>query len=179
MSGNPPRDASYRQSGVDLGRMDELKDRIRGLAASTHGPEVIEGGSSFAGLFSDWAARTGRSSSRARTGWAPRLKIAAQLGTLRVHRPRPGHAERQRHPDARAPDRFSSWTTWPSATSIAQVAGFADARHCVGVPGGPVRADRGRDGADAAGVRRRRVGPGRLRGRRASSRQQLAGARAR
>ena len=30
MSGNPSADA-YRQSGVDLGRMDELKERIRGL----------------------------------------------------------------------------------------------------------------------------------------------------
>ena len=50
MSGSSSADA-YRQSGVDLGRMDELKERIRGLAASTHGPEVIEGGSSFAGLF--------------------------------------------------------------------------------------------------------------------------------
>ena len=70
---------SYRQSGVDLDRMDELKDRIRGLAASTHGPEVIEGGNSFAGLFQ--MGEEGSPVLVASTdGVGTKLKIAAQLG---------------------------------------------------------------------------------------------------
>ncbi|PKB66533.1 MAG: phosphoribosylformylglycinamidine cyclo-ligase [SAR202 cluster bacterium Io17-Chloro-G4] len=42
---------AYRASGVDLDIMDGLKDRIRAFAAMTHGPEVIDSGGSFAGLF--------------------------------------------------------------------------------------------------------------------------------
>ena len=78
MSGNPPTDA-YRQSGVDLGRMDELKERIRGLAASTHGPEVIEGGGSFAGLF-QLGGEDGPVLVASADGVGTKLKIAAQLG---------------------------------------------------------------------------------------------------
>ena len=78
MSGNPPADA-YRQSGVDLGRMDELKERIRGLAASTHGPEVIEGGGSFAGLF-QLGGEDGPVLVASADGVGTKLKIAAQLG---------------------------------------------------------------------------------------------------
>ena len=78
MSGNPPADA-YRQSGVDLGRMDELKERIRGLAASTHGPEVIEGGGSFAGLF-QMGGEGGPVLVASTDGVGTKLKIAAQLG---------------------------------------------------------------------------------------------------
>ncbi|MQG31957.1 MAG: phosphoribosylformylglycinamidine cyclo-ligase, partial [SAR202 cluster bacterium] len=33
---------AYRESGVDLDRMDGLKERIKGFAASTHGPEVLD-----------------------------------------------------------------------------------------------------------------------------------------
>ncbi len=78
MSGNLPG-ASYRQSGVDLGRMDELKERIRGLAASTHGPEVIEGGSSFAGLF-QLGGEDGPVLVASADGVGTKLKIASQLG---------------------------------------------------------------------------------------------------
>ena len=78
MSGNPAADA-YRQSGVDLGRMDELKERIRGLAASTHGPEVIEGGGSFAGLF-QLGGEDGPVLVASADGVGTKLKIAAQLG---------------------------------------------------------------------------------------------------
>ena len=78
LSGNPAADA-YRQSGVDLGRMDELKERIRGLAASTHGPEVIEGGSSFAGLF-QIGGEDGPVLVASADGVGTKLKVAAQLG---------------------------------------------------------------------------------------------------
>lgn len=78
MSGSSPADA-YQQSGVDLGRMDELKERIRGLAASTHGPEVIEGGSSFAGLF-QLGGEAGPVLVASTDGVGTKLKIAAQLG---------------------------------------------------------------------------------------------------
>ena len=78
MSRKSPGDA-YRQSGVDLGRMDELKERIRGLAASTHGPEVIEGGSSFAGLF-QLGGEDGPVLVASADGVGTKLKIAAQLG---------------------------------------------------------------------------------------------------
>jgi len=42
---------AYRESGVDLDRMDDLKERIKGFAASTHGPEVLDSSGSFAGLY--------------------------------------------------------------------------------------------------------------------------------
>ena len=74
-----PSASSYRQSGVDLDRMDELKDRIRGLAASTHGPEVIEGGTSFAGLF-QMGGEDGPVLVASTDGVGTKLKIAAQLG---------------------------------------------------------------------------------------------------
>lgn len=70
---------SYRQSGVDLDRMDELKDRIRGLAASTHGPEVIEGGGAFAGLF-QVGGDGGPVLVASADGVGTKVKIASQLG---------------------------------------------------------------------------------------------------
>ena len=42
---------AYRDSGVDLDRMDSLKERFKGFAASTHGPEVLDSAGSFAGLY--------------------------------------------------------------------------------------------------------------------------------
>ena len=74
-----PSASHYHQSGVDLDRMDDLKDRIRGLAASTHGPEVIEGGSSFAGLF-QMGGDDGPVLVASTDGVGTKLKIAAQLG---------------------------------------------------------------------------------------------------
>ena len=59
--------------------MDELKDRIRGLAASTHGPEVIDGGASFAGLF-QMGGDDGPVLVASTDGVGTKLKIAAQLG---------------------------------------------------------------------------------------------------
>ena len=41
---------AYRESGVDLDRMDGLKERIKGFSASTHGTEVLDRSGSFAGL---------------------------------------------------------------------------------------------------------------------------------
>ena len=78
MSGNPLAD-SYGQSGVDLSRMEELKDRIRGLSASTHGPEVIDGGTSFAGLF-QLGGDDGPVLVASTDGVGTKIKIAAQLG---------------------------------------------------------------------------------------------------
>ena len=78
MTGNPRAEA-YRQSGVDLSGMDELKDRIRGLAASTHGPEVIDGGDSFAGLFG-LNGDEGPVLVASADGVGTKLKIAVQLG---------------------------------------------------------------------------------------------------
>jgi phosphoribosylformylglycinamidine cyclo-ligase len=42
---------AYRLSGVDLDLMSGLKDRIQAFAAITHGPEVLNSGGSFAGLY--------------------------------------------------------------------------------------------------------------------------------
>ena len=78
MSGDPSAEA-YRRSGVDLGRMDDLKDRIRGLAASTHGPEVVDGGSSFAGLF-QLGGDEGPVLVASTDGVGTKVKVAAQLG---------------------------------------------------------------------------------------------------
>ena len=59
--------------------MDELKDRIRGLAASTHGPQVIDGGGSFAGLF-QMGGDGGPVLVASTDGVGTKLKIATQLG---------------------------------------------------------------------------------------------------
>ena len=70
---------AYRESGVDLDQMDILKDRIKGFAASTHGPEVLDSSGSFAGLYQligyqepVLVAST--------DGVGTKIKIAAQLG---------------------------------------------------------------------------------------------------
>ena len=42
---------AYHSSGVDLDRMESLKERIRAFAAVTHGPEVLNADGSFAGLY--------------------------------------------------------------------------------------------------------------------------------
>ncbi|PKB71115.1 MAG: phosphoribosylformylglycinamidine cyclo-ligase [SAR202 cluster bacterium Io17-Chloro-G6] len=70
---------AYRESGVDLDRMDGLKERFKGFAASTHGPEVLDGGGSFAGLYqlSGYRELVLVAST---DGVGTKLKIAAQLG---------------------------------------------------------------------------------------------------
>ena len=42
---------AYREAGVDLDWMDGLKERIKGFAATTHGPEVLDSTGGFAGLY--------------------------------------------------------------------------------------------------------------------------------
>ena len=44
-------DGAYRAAGVDLDAMEGLKERFKAFAAITHGPEVLDAGGSFAGLF--------------------------------------------------------------------------------------------------------------------------------
>ncbi len=69
---------AYRDSGVDLDIMDGLKNRIRAFAAMTHGPEVLDSGGSFAGLYQ----LTGYSQPvlvASTDGVGTKLKIAAHL----------------------------------------------------------------------------------------------------
>ena len=70
---------AYRESGVDLDRMDGLKERIKGFAASTHGPEVLDSSGSFAGLYqlSGYQQPVLVAST---DGVGTKMKIAAQLG---------------------------------------------------------------------------------------------------
>jgi len=70
---------AYRESGVDLDRMDGLKERIKGFAASTHGPEVLDSSGSFAGLYqlSGYQQPVLVAST---DGVGTKIKIAAQLG---------------------------------------------------------------------------------------------------
>ena len=70
---------SYRESGVDLDLMDGLKERIKGFAASTHGPEVLDSSGSFAGLYqlSGYQEPVLVAST---DGVGTKIKIAAQLG---------------------------------------------------------------------------------------------------
>ena len=70
---------SYRLSGVDLDLMDGLKERIKAYAATTHGPEVLNAGGSFAGLYqlSGFSQPVLVAST---DGVGTKLKIAATLG---------------------------------------------------------------------------------------------------
>ncbi len=70
---------AYRQSGVDLDRMDGLKERFKGFAASTHGPEVLDSGGSFAGLYQLSGYREPVLVAST-DGVGTKIKIAAQLG---------------------------------------------------------------------------------------------------
>ena len=70
---------SYRRSGVDLDLMDGVKERIKAFAAMTHGPEVLDFGGSFAGLYR--LTGYGQPVLVASTdGVGTKLKIAAALG---------------------------------------------------------------------------------------------------
>ena len=70
---------TYRDSGVNLDVMENLKDRIKAFASMTHGPEVLGSGGSFAGLFqlSGYSQPVLVASA---DGVGTKLKIAAQLG---------------------------------------------------------------------------------------------------
>ena len=74
MSGN-----TYSAAGVDLDGMEELKDRFKAFAAMTHGPEVLNAGGGFAGLYqlSGYRAPVLVASV---DGVGTKLKIATQLG---------------------------------------------------------------------------------------------------
>ena len=70
---------AYRESGVDLDRMDGLKERFKGFAASTHGPEVLDSSGSFAGLYQLSGYREPVLVAST-DGVGTKMKIAAQLG---------------------------------------------------------------------------------------------------
>ena len=70
---------AYRESGGDLDRMDGLKERIKGFAASTHGPEVLDSSGSFAGLYQLSGYREPVLVAST-DGVGTKIKIAAQLG---------------------------------------------------------------------------------------------------
>ena len=70
---------AYRESGVDLDRMDSLKERFKGFAASTHGPEVLDSSGSFAGLYQLSGYRQPVLVAST-DGVGTKIKIAAQLG---------------------------------------------------------------------------------------------------
>ncbi len=69
---------AYRISGVDLDVMDDVKDRIRAFAAITHGPEVLDSGGSFAGLY-QLAGYSQPVLVASTDGVGTKLKIAAHL----------------------------------------------------------------------------------------------------
>ena len=74
-----PGTDTYAAAGVSLDAMDGIKDRIKAFAELTHGPEVLDGGSGFAGLFA-----LGKFQDpvlvASTDGVGTKLKIAAQLG---------------------------------------------------------------------------------------------------
>ena len=72
---------AYRISGVDLDLMDGLKARIKASAATTHGPEVLDSGGSFAGLY-QLSGYTQPVLVASTDGVGTKLKIAAQLDRL-------------------------------------------------------------------------------------------------
>ena len=78
MSSTPPSD-TYAAAGVALDALDGMKDRIKAFAALTHGPEVLDGGGGFAGLFA-LSGITDPVLVASADGVGTKLKIAAQLG---------------------------------------------------------------------------------------------------
>ena len=69
---------AYRLSGVNPELMDGLKERIKAFAATTHGPEVLNSGGSFAGLF-QLSGYTQPVLVASTDGVGTKLKIAAHL----------------------------------------------------------------------------------------------------
>lgn len=74
-----PLPSSYETAGVSLDAMGGLKDRIKAFAAMTQGPEVLDRGDGFAGLFALTGYREPVLVSST-DGVGTKLKIAAQLG---------------------------------------------------------------------------------------------------
>ena len=80
----PSHPTTYAAAGVALDAMDGIKDRIKAFAALTHGPQVLDGGGGFAGLY----ALSGGADPAlvdpvlvaSADGVGTKLKIAAQLG---------------------------------------------------------------------------------------------------
>ena len=70
---------TYSSSGVDLGSMEALKDRIKAFASLTHGPEVIGSGGSFAGLYTLSGYKNPVLVSST-DGVGTKLRVAAQMG---------------------------------------------------------------------------------------------------
>ena len=74
-----PTPGTYEAAGVSLDAMDGLKDRIKAFASMTHGPEVLESGGGFAGLFA-LAKYQEPVLVASADGVGTKLKIAAELG---------------------------------------------------------------------------------------------------
>jgi phosphoribosylformylglycinamidine cyclo-ligase len=70
---------TYQAAGVDLPAMEALKERIKAFAAMTHGPEVLNASSSFAGLYQLPSYQKPVLVASA-DGVGTKLKIAAHLG---------------------------------------------------------------------------------------------------
>ena len=70
---------AYRLSGIDLDAMDGLKERIKAFAAMTHGPEVLNSGGSFAGLY-QLAGYRQPVLVASTDGVGTKLRVAAHLG---------------------------------------------------------------------------------------------------
>jgi len=70
---------SYGSSGVHLGEMEALKDRIKAFASATHGPEVLNAQGGFAGLYQLSGYKNPVLVASA-DGVGTKLKIAGYLG---------------------------------------------------------------------------------------------------
>ena len=70
---------TYAAAGVSLDAMDGLKDRIKGFAALTHGPEVLDSGGGFAGLYA-LGEHADPVLVASTDGVGTKLRIAAQMG---------------------------------------------------------------------------------------------------
>lgn len=70
---------TYAAAGVSLDAMAGIKDRMKAFAELTHGPEVLDGGAAFAGLFALTSFQDPVLVAST-DGVGTKLKIAAQLG---------------------------------------------------------------------------------------------------
>ena len=70
---------TYSSAGVNLDNMEALKDRIKAFSTLTHGPEVLDAGGGFAGVYnlSGYEKPVLISST---DGVGTKLRVAAQLG---------------------------------------------------------------------------------------------------